>query len=468
MLAQYERLLEPLLDTVSDLVVLVDERGRIIMFNRACETVSGYRREEVLGSGLIDQLVPAAWAETVRRRFVDPFAPQVREPHENPWVTKGGEERMIRWRCTAVQQTDGAPPCVLGIGTDVTEQLRLDRRLRAQSRLSESFFDSTLTCIVLLDRNFNFLRVNEAYARACRRTPSEFIGRNHFELYPSDAREIFEEVVHTKQPYQARARAFSFPDHPEWGVTYWDWMLTPVVDEHGEIEVLVFCLNDVTEHQRQLDAMRVLSHQIAEAQERERWRIGLDLHDEVGQGLTAIKLGLRNAIDGDRVLSGAGLARTVEAVDDLIQRVRRIALDLHPPMLDDLGLLPALLWLFDRYQSDSALHVNFKQSGLDRRLPPAVETAAYRIVQEALTNVARHAEVAEVKVLLRVTKDSVLLKIEDRGTGFESQGAVVDGKGSGLLGMRERARLLDGKVTIESAPAAGTAITAELPLVPRS
>jgi PAS domain S-box-containing protein len=134
--------------------------------------------------------------------------------------------------------------------TLASERERNQEKLIAQSRILEAFFTSSVTPLVFLDKNFNFIRVNEAYARACQRDASEFPGRNHFELYPSDAREIFEQVVATKMPSQVFARPFVFPDHPDWGETYWDWTLTPILDSQGNVEHLAFSLNDVTESKR--------------------------------------------------------------------------------------------------------------------------------------------------------------------------------------------------------------------------
>jgi serine phosphatase RsbU (regulator of sigma subunit) len=114
------------------------------------------------------------------------------------------------------------------------------------ARYLDVFFESSLTPLVLLDRDFNFIRVNEAYAKACQREVGDFPGHNHFEFYPSDARTIFEEVRRRKEPITVDARAFEFPDHPEWGVTYWDWNLTPLLDGAGQVEALVFSLQDVT------------------------------------------------------------------------------------------------------------------------------------------------------------------------------------------------------------------------------
>ncbi|CAN5493676.1 hypothetical protein BH11PSE11_BH11PSE11_30310 [soil metagenome] len=119
-----------------------------------------------------------------------------------------------------------------------------------QLRMAEIFFKHNLGGLVLLDRDFNYIRVNQAYADACRRDIAYFAGRNHFDLYPSRAKAIFEEALRTREPYITYGRKFEFPDQPERGMTYWDWTVVPALDEHGEVEYLVFSLNEVTEHKR--------------------------------------------------------------------------------------------------------------------------------------------------------------------------------------------------------------------------
>jgi PAS domain S-box-containing protein len=465
-----EQVLEALLELVPDLVVLVDPTGRIKLFNKACEALTGYRRDEALGRDLMEFLVPKEWTAAVRQRFADPFSSEICKPHENPWLTKAGEERMISWRCTALRVAGSAQPYILGIGTDVTGQRRAEEKARAQSRLLERFFESTLTCAVLLDRDFNFIRVNRAYASACQREASEFPGRNHFDLYPSDARPVFEEVVRSKRPYVAESHPFKFPDHPEWGVTYWDWTLVPVLDDRGEVELLLFCLHDVTERRRAeqglqeaMSQLRGLSQQLVDIQEQERRRIARELHDEIGQGLTALRLALENMLVEHRLSDDSRLKEALATTGDLVQGVRRIAFDLRPPMLDDLGLLSALLWLFDRRRAQTGVDVQFKHSGLNARLPPDVETAVFRICQEALTNVIRHAGVTQARVAVWVTEDSVVLRVEDQGRGFDTAATGKSGRGAGLLGMQERAALLGGTLTIDTALGAGSTITAELP-----
>ncbi|HUO77060.1 MAG TPA: PAS domain S-box protein [Thermodesulfovibrionales bacterium] len=152
---------------------------------------------------------------------------------------------------------------LLRVNTELEEEIAQRKRaigaLSGQSRILEAFFDHTITPLVFLDRDFNFIRVNTAYANACQRDVSDFAGHNHFEFYPHKENEgIFKRVVATKVPYQAVARPFSFPDHPEWGVTYWDWNLVPVLDSRGEVDFLVFSLKDVTEQKEFQD--RMLTH----------------------------------------------------------------------------------------------------------------------------------------------------------------------------------------------------------------
>lgn len=132
-----------------------------------------------------------------------------------------------------------------------------DPEAKRQLRLAEISFNYSVSGLVVLDRDFNFVRVNAAYARACQRDVDDFAGRNHFELFPSDARPVFEDVVRTKRPYATFTRPFQFPDQPERGVTYWDWTLVPVLDENQEVEFLVFSLVEVTERVRAEEALRV-------------------------------------------------------------------------------------------------------------------------------------------------------------------------------------------------------------------
>jgi len=146
-------------------------------------------------------------------------------------------------------------------------------------------------------------------------------------------------------------------------------------------------------------------------------------------------------------------------------QVRSMSLELRPTMLDDLGLLPTLLWHFKRYTAQTNVRVHFKHRGLKRHLPQETITIAYRVVQEALTNVARHAQVTEVMVCVRAEYGALVVEIEDQGVGFDVD--KVTSTSMGLGGMRERALSLKGKLLVQSTPGEGTCVIAELPLAER-
>jgi PAS domain S-box-containing protein len=214
-------------------------------------------------------------------------------------------------------------------------------------------------------------------------------------------------------------------------------------------------LNELRESHERLES---LSRRLVDVQEAERRALARELHDEVGQ----ILAGLKHRLQGGTVQASA----EVESIlGDLLERVRDLSMDLRPPMLDELGLVPTLLWHFARYGEETGVRVDFQHKGAVGRFPPETETVAFRLVQEALTNVARHARVSETSVRLETRADLLELRVEDRGLGFEVE-RTSPGASGGLAGMQERARLLGGRVRIESAPGRGTRVVAELPSRP--
>jgi signal transduction histidine kinase len=236
---------------------------------------------------------------------------------------------------------------------------------------------------------------------------------------------------------------------------------------HGELELRIQerteALIDSNER------LRELSHRLMNVQERERRQIAHDLHDEIGQSLTAMKLGLREA---DSVLGSGPMASlltdSLDILDQVIRQVRNLALDLRPSLLDELGLVPALKWYIKRQGERAGWKTEYSAHEGDNHLPPEVEITCFRIVQEALTNVARYAEATHVRVTLERQGDRLVLAIKDNGKGFNVEQAKTrarTGISIGLLGMEERARLVGGEMTITSSPKTGTRLTASLPLV---
>jgi PAS domain S-box-containing protein len=213
------------------------------------------------------------------------------------------------------------------------------------------------------------------------------------------------------------------------------------------------------------ERLQILSQRLVEVQEAERRFLARELHDEIGQVLTSLRLSL-HAI-GELPDEGARkrLADARSQIQDLLGRVRQLSLDLRPAILDNLGLVPALRWQIDRFVAQTQVQIDFRHTEkVERRFATQVETAAFRIVQEALTNIARHAGVSRGEVVVWATEETLTLEIEDQGQGFDPEAVLSIGQSSGLTGMRERASLLGGVFTINSARGSGTTVRAELPL----
>jgi len=210
----------------------------------------------------------------------------------------------------------------------------------------------------------------------------------------------------------------------------------------------------------QRDALR----RAVQAQEVERRRLARELHDETGQALTSILLGLA-AVERSESAEAAHAAAAAlrELVVETLQNVRRLAVELRPSALDDFGLEPALRRLGQTVREGGLLDVQVEARLGAQRLPADVETALYRIVQEALTNVVKHAQARHVSIVLTRKQGSVLVMIEDDGRGFDPTKPSVEGLG--LQGMRERVELLDGSFQVEAAPRTGTTLIVELPVV---
>ena len=212
-----------------------------------------------------------------------------------------------------------------------------------------------------------------------------------------------------------------------------------------------------------LGQARHLSKRLIDVQEQERANISRGLHDEIGQNLTTLKFTLESGLQRSGTKDEA-LVEAVDQVADLIREVREFSNSLHPSILDDFGLEQALIALVERYSRLTGVDVEFSTSGMSGRLPKQVEVAAYRIVQESLTNIARYAKVKDATVTVSQQAALVRVEVRDTGVGIDPrQQRELPNMNGGLAGIVERAELLGGKSKIESSENDGTAILVELP-----
>ena len=240
----------------------------------------------------------------------------------------------------------------------------------------------------------------------------------------------------------------------------------------GELQLLSSLTNDLSfgilalrtrvERDHMVEELHSLSRKLVEVQEDERRKIARELHDEIGQSLTALKMLLSQiarlpAKDNINMINEAK-----NVISDLMQQVREMSLSLRPSMLDDLGLLPTLLWHFERFTTQTGIQIKFEHDGLQQNLTQEINTTAYRIIQEALTNIARYAEVDSANVSTWLNDSTLFIRIEDMGRGFSPEN--MNNNTAGLGGMKERVLLLKGRFALETAPGKGTHILVELPV----
>ena len=211
--------------------------------------------------------------------------------------------------------------------------------------------------------------------------------------------------------------------------------------------------------------LRDLSRRLFEVQEEERRHLARELHDEIGQALTAAKITLQSVAGPVGSPTVARVQETTAILDRLLGQVRQISLDLRPSMLDDLGLIPALRSLVDQQGRRASVEMRFSAETLPETIDPKVQTTCFRIAQEAITNALRHAHATRVEVDLRRDDDTLRLVIRDNGTGFDAESAQAQTLGLGLIGMKERAVLVGGRVKIISSPNKGTTIEVSIPLM---
>jgi PAS domain S-box-containing protein len=458
--------LKKLNDSLQDVIFTVKMPERIITYvNLASRHVFGYEPDEFVGKAT-EGLYPS---RKEYRSFGNKLKNTIKAGKdalytEHLFRRKNGVVFLAEVTTTILRE-DGKITQVISILRDITERKRGEEALRqSEARLAAA---QRIAHIGNWDWDIarDELQWSDEICRTFGLSPQQFGATYEAFLdsvHPEDrefVQKSVSEAMYEARPYGINHRIV-LPDgkvrvvHEEAEVTF---------DEAGKPIRMIGTVHDITELKRAEEELRALSRELVEAQELERRAVGRELHDQIGQSLTALQLLLARAAKLPQEDMMASLSEAQSVVSELMAQVRQLSLDLCPTMLDDLGLLPTLLWHFDRFSKQTGIKVNFEHNGLDRSLAPNINLAAYRIVQEALTNVVRHAGVSQATVRAWTDEETLHVRIEDKGVGFNPD-SLVPSASSGLSGMRERALSVGGKVVIESSPDIGTSVAAEFPL----
>jgi PAS domain S-box-containing protein len=355
---------------------------------------------------------------------------------------------------------------------DITERKQAEEALRESETRFRKVFEESLVGIVMADTTQGqFREVNAAFCQMLGYTEEELKRLTIADVTHPEHRgpdmEGLKKLGQGQTPrYKTEKRYLTKKGETLWATV----TASPVRDDDGRPLYSLGMIEDITERKRAEEKLRALSHRLLSAQEEERRRIARELHDQIGQVLTAVKLNLESVARQTTLGGALDLVPTaIGTVDQAIGQVRSLSLDLRPSILDDLGLPTALRWYVDRQTRDTGIEGQVAAHGVEARLPPELETACFRVVQEAVTNVLRHARAKGVWVELRRTGDHLELRVRDDGAGFdlaEAQARAALGTCMGLSGMQERVSLAGGRLEVTSAPGAGTQVVARFPVSP--
>lgn len=454
---------------------MLDPHGNIVNWNAGGERLFGYRVEEMLGKP-VAMLCPQSGGDILVERLLATAVARDRAVHDGDLVRKDGRAFASYCVISTLRGEDGGVHGFSVLAHDMTGRKLIEKKLRESEARTAAIIHSAMDAIITTDERRNVVLFNAAAEKIFRCRAEEAIGASLDRFIPERVRaahgrhiERFGTADVTTRKMGARmALSGMRSDGEEFPI---DASISQITVEGKKLYTVI--LRDVTEHKRAEDELdrsyrqlRELSAAMHEVREAERMRIARELHDELAQWLTALKMDVSwlaaRLPQSDFHLSDK-TDRMKALVDTTVAAVRRIAADLRPVMLDDLGLAPAVEHLLHEFSQRTGIAVSLDvaQDGLEFGDPLA--TGVYRMLQEALTNVARHAHASEVQVSLKLNDGELALRVRDNGRGMDPQ-APKKAKSFGLLGIKERAHTLGGRAGFSSPPQGGTIVEIAIPV----
>jgi len=350
-------------------------------------------------------------------------------------------------------------------------RIRAEQSLRANRQLLEKTINNLQAAVFIVDAETTVIQdCNPAATQMFGRSREELIGQTPSLLHRNEAaREEFKRHMQAAVKAKGVLSEFEYEMKRKDGTSFpTEQTLVPIRNEAGKIVTWVGVFRDITERKKTEAGLRQLSRRIMEAQEAERQRVARELHDSVNQTIAAAKMRIRRVAESPLLNPAARelLARCDELLVQALEENRRIAHDLRPADLDTLGLTEACRNLGRQFQARTNLVVTTRLARFAKRWPPATELNLFRIAQEALHNIEKHARAKTVRLQIAVQRGGLMLRIQDDGRGIDPTTVKLarrKGGGAGLANVRERASILGGTCEVESVPNQGTTITVRVP-----
>lgn len=460
----------------------IDISGRIVSVSDYWSEVLGYRREEAIGRRLTRFFTEESrrYAEEIvfNEFFKTGFIKDV--PYQ--FVKKNNETIDVLLSAIADRDENGHIIRTLAVSIDVTERKRaeealkhakeelsqysrdLERQVRNRTREIHSILQYTPAVVYIKDKEGRYILVNSRFEELFEVKNEAVKGKTDYNVLPKGVADQFRasdlRVLDNSRSYQENEH---IPQAD--GLHTYLSVKFPIYDEFGAISGVCGILTDITALKKAQDQLRRLSAGIMASQEKERSAIARELHDELGQVLTALRMDsvwMQQRLKKSDAKASERALTMCRLIDKNIEDVRGMAFRLRPGVLDDLGLVDALDWYTTDFERRTEITCVFEYD----KVPPlseTVATAAYRITQEAITNVARHAFASRVEVVLKVQNGILTLEVADNGLGFNPL-VLSDSEGLGVAGMRERAALINGTLEVYSQPEKGTRVFFKVPI----
>jgi len=475
-----ERNYRYLFENASDAMWVQDLKGTIIDANMACEGLAGFTRQELLGKNVKDFISGKSLelAREIRRNLFE--GKEITPRYEQQLVRKDGTKGVMKM-ATSLVIIDGDVKGFQHIARDVTEERRMQEMLL---RIT----DGSPIPTFVIDEQHKITHWNTAMQVLTGISSEDMVGTDEqWRSFYTEKRPVMadlivngasaEEITSYYPDKCEKSRLIEgayeaedfFPAIREHG-TWLHFTASPIKNEDGEIIGAIETLQDITSAKQLQENTRFYVEQITRAQEDERKRIARELHDETSPPLLLLIQQLDTITSSTKRLSKS----RAEALENLrkkaveaLEGLRRCAQDLRPRILDDLGLIAALEWMAEDLEKNYSIDTKVEVTGIERSLPDEVQVLLFRIAQEAISNIRRHAKASKAEVRLESGRDSIKMTITDNGTGFKPPAQANELARSGrlgIVGMSERARLLGGNLTIKSKTGKGTKVFAEVPV----
>jgi len=442
------------------------ETGKLLRWNKNFETVTGRSKEELAESKLLDYI-----AEEDKKYISQKIETGLKTGQaeaEAHVASKDG--RKIPYFLTGITIMYEGQLCLLGTGIDISARIKAEEELRESEQKYKLLFESNPLPMFMFSRDdFSILDVNESAIRHYGFSKEEFLEMKMTDLRPQEDVSRFLEKVTTSAAETVNLGVWR---HKKKNGTIISVEIIGYDIIYKDKPARLVLANDVTEKlageeklKQSYNEVRRLTNHLQNIREEERTHIAREIHDELGQQLTVLKMDA-SWLNKKLALSDDGtkekLKGLLEVLDGTVKTVRRISSELRPSLLDDLGLTAAIAWQLKEFGKRSGIQTKFLANDADLSLPDEMKTGLFRILQESLTNVARHAEAKKVKVSLAKKNDELVLSIEDDGQGFD-QFETASKKTLGVLGMEERSEMMGGNYQINSQPGMGTVVTVSVP-----